>query len=73
MVRFYLYFAALRLIASDADVQRWYRAKTQRPGAIKNKTVIELMRKLAKALWHMARGEPYRVDKLINLKAVDGQ
>ena len=73
MVRFYLYFAALRLIQADPLVQRWYQAKTQRPGAIKKKTVIELMRKLAKAVWHIAKGEVYRVEKLFNLKAVVGQ
>ena len=73
VVRFYLYFAALRLIHADPVVQRWYQAKTQRPGAIKKKTVIELMRKLAKAVWHLAKGEVFTVDKLFNLKAVAGQ
>ena len=73
VVRFYLYFAALRLIQADPVVQRWYLAKTQRPGAIKNKTTIELMRKLAKAVWHIAKGEVFTVDKLFDLKAVAGQ
>lgn len=68
--RFYLYFAALRLIARDPAVQRWFKIKTNRAGALKNKTVIELMRKLAKALWHVARGEPFDVAKLFNLKAL---
>lgn len=73
VVRFYLYFAALRLINADPLVQRWYQAKTQRPGAIKMKTIIELMRKLAKAVWHIAKGEAFTVDKLFNLKIVASQ
>jgi len=70
--RFYLYYAALRLIARDPLVKRWFKAKTQRPGAIKLKTVVELMRKLAKGLWHIARGEAFDIEKLFNLKAVEG-
>jgi transposase len=70
VARFYLYFAALRLIAHNSTVQRWFALKTHRPGALKNKTVIELMRKLAKALWHVARGERFAPEKLFNLRAV---
>jgi transposase len=70
VARFYLYYAALRLIARDPLVKRWYEFKTNRPGAVKNKTTIELMRKLAGALWHVARGEPFDVGKMFNIKAV---
>jgi len=73
VVRYYLYFSALRWIGTDPLIQRWYRAKTQRPGAIKNKSVIALMRKLAKAVWYVARGEVFEVERLFNLKAVQGQ
>jgi transposase len=64
VARFYLYFAALRLIARDPVVGRWFTAKTRRPGAIKGKQVVELMRKLAQALWHQAHGRPFRSDRL---------
>jgi len=70
VARFYLYFAALRLIAHDPVVKRWFVHKTNRPGALKNKTVVELMRKLAKALWHIARGAVFDVNKLFNIQAV---
>jgi transposase len=72
VARFYLYFAALRLIAHDPLVRRWFQAKTARPGAIKGKQVVELMRKLAKALWHQAHGRPFRTEKLFNLPRVEG-
>jgi transposase len=72
LARFYLYFAALRLIAHDPVVARWFQIKTARPGAIKGKQVVELMRKLAKGLWHQAHGQRFSADKLFNLAAVAG-
>jgi transposase len=72
VARFYLYFAALRLIAREPMVARWFAAKTKRPGAIAGKQVVELMRKLVGALWHHAHGRPFQVEKLFNLSAVAG-
>lgn len=62
--RFYLYFAALRLIAREPVVGRWFRAKTQRPGAIKGKQVVELMRRIAKGIWHHGQGRRFRIESL---------
>jgi transposase len=72
LARFYLYFAALRLIRRDPVIKRWYELKAARPGAVKQKQVIELMRKLAKAFWHQANGHDFDVNRLVNLKAVAG-
>lgn len=63
--RQYLYFAALRLIRTCPVAKRWYEHKAV-PGA-KNKAVIAVMRKMASALWHIARGEAYRPEKLFNV------
>jgi transposase len=71
LARHYLYFAALRLIARNPAVKRWYALKTQRPGAVKMKQVIELMRKLAKAFWHQANGNAFDIQRLFNLKALE--
>jgi hypothetical protein len=55
--RYYLYLAALRLIRHDQVVGKWYERKVTRDGGkAKNKAVVAVMRKLAKALWHVARG-----------------
>ena len=70
VVRFYLYYAALRLLAREPRVQRWYTAKLARPGAVKGKCIVALMRKLAKALWHVARGARFDVEQLFDPKAV---
>jgi len=58
--RFYLYLAALRLLTRDPVVGRWYERKVARDGGkVKNKAVIAVMRKLVKALWHVARGAEF--------------
>lgn len=61
--RKYLYFAVLRLIHRNPAVAQWYKNKAQ-PRA-KSKTVVAFMRKLAKALWHVARGNPFDAKKLV--------
>ncbi len=66
IARRYLYFAALRLIKNDPHVKVWFQKKAD-PRA-KNKTVIALMRKLAKALWHIGRGERFDAHQLLTVK-----
>jgi len=65
VARHYLYFTALRLIYRDPVVKIWYQHKVD-PRA-KNKTVIALMRKLSKALWHVARGERFDASKMLTV------
>lgn len=67
VARRYLYFAALRLIKNDPLVKTWYSAKVD--ARAKNKTVIALMRKLAKALWHLALGKSFDAKKLLAVEA----
>jgi hypothetical protein len=64
--RFYLYMAVLRLIVHEPVIRDWYNRKVARDGGtVKNKAIIALMRKLVKALWHVARGEPFDPLKLV--------
>lgn len=69
LARKYLYFAALRLINNDPVISAWYQNKVD-PRA-KLKTVIALMRKLAKALWHVARGQRFDARKLVMTTVVN--
>ena len=64
-VRMYLYFAALRLIQKDSVVKEWYE-KRAAPKA-KLKTVVAVMRKLAKALWTVAQGQAFDAKKLFSV------
>jgi hypothetical protein len=71
VARFYLYFAALCLIGCNPLVKRWYVSRISRPGgAPKNKSLITLTRKVAEALWPVARGAVYWSEKLFNSNAV---
>ncbi|MDO9107289.1 MAG: transposase [Methylovulum sp.] len=63
--RKYLYLAALRLIQKDPVIAEWYQGKAD--PKLKMKTVIACLRKLAKALWHVARGERFDARKLVTL------
>jgi len=63
--RTYLYFAALRLLQNDPWVSQWYQAKLD--PKVKMKTVIALMRKLSKAMWHVARGKKFDARQLLSL------
>ncbi len=66
--RKYHYMAALRMIMNDKVTNAWYQAKLRRDGNVKKKAVIAVMRKLVRALWHVARGEEFDSSKLFNIK-----
>ncbi|MCP3859487.1 MAG: hypothetical protein GY704_07530, partial [Phycisphaeraceae bacterium] len=49
----------------DAVVAAWYARKVARDGGqAKTKAVIAIMRKLARALWHVSQGHPFDATKL---------
>ncbi|MES9857495.1 MAG: transposase [Sedimenticola sp.] len=70
MSRKYLYFAALRLFQREPIVNAWYQDKVRRDGGKKSKAVTALMRKLAKSIWHVARGETFDAAKLFNVQTL---
>jgi transposase len=66
--RFYLYWLVLRLVQHDVVIKAWYERKVARDGGrFKGRAVTAVMRKIVKALWHVARGEPFDSRKLFNL------
>ena len=67
--RKWLYLAALRLIQKDLVVKTWYERKVARDGGgRRKKAIIAVMRKLAKALWYVGRGEALDTRKLFDVK-----
>jgi hypothetical protein len=59
--------AVLRLIQSEPRFKAWYGRKVARSdGRYKGKAVVALMRKLAKALWHVSRGGTFDTSKLFD-------
>ncbi len=65
--RQYLWLAVSRWRKKDAVVQAWYAAKVKRDGGSKARAVVALMRKLVKALFHVARGEPMNTERLFDV------
>jgi transposase len=64
--RQYLWLAVFRWRQKDPVVQAWYAAKVQRDGGSKARAAVALMRKLVKALFHVARGAPMNTHKLFD-------
>ena len=64
-VRFYLYWLAMRMVKNDPNVKAWYERKVARQGGKRKKcALVAVMRKLVKALWYVARGEPFDSSQL---------
>lgn len=70
-VRHLLFMAALRLMKDDAVALSWCRARRGYKADQKIKAVVALMRKLARALWHVARGEAFDATKLFDIRRLD--
>lgn len=69
--RHYLFLCALRFVQRDPVVRAWYLSKLQRDGSISRcNAVVAVMRKLALALWHVARGSPFDSRKLFDLNTL---
>ena len=70
-VRQLLYLATLRLIHTDPVVAAWYRARGSYASNAKQKAVVAVMRKVARALWHVARGAAFDATKLFDVRRLD--
>lgn len=69
LCRMYLYFAVLRLLQHDEVVAAWYARKVARDGGqAKTKAVVAIMRKLARALWHVSQGQALDTAKLFDTR-----
>ena len=68
-VRYYLYFAVMRLIQQDSLMKQWYENKVKRDGGqAKLKALIAVMRKMVKGLWAASHhGEVFDSSKLVNI------
>jgi len=67
-VRQYLYLAALRFIFKNDIARRWYQARAAYRSERKMKAVVALMRKLARAMVHVARGDAFDATKLFDVR-----
>ena len=68
IARKFLYLAALRLIKDDAVAAAWYRNRKCYRAELKKKAVVAVMRKLVRALFHVARGSAFDSTKLFDTR-----
>ena len=67
-VRHYLWLAVHRWVQRDPIAQAWYQRKKARDGGRASRAVVAMMRKLAKALFHVGRGAEFDSTKLFDTK-----
>jgi len=67
-VRQLLWLAAFRWIQKDPIANAWYQRKKQRDGGRASRAAVALMRKLAKALYHVGRGATFDSSKLFDVR-----
>jgi transposase len=70
-VRQLLYLAALRMVKDDPTTAAWYRARKSHKAGQSLKAVVAVTRKLARALWHVARGAAFEPSKLFDTRRLD--
>jgi transposase len=70
-VRRYLFLAAMRMILSSPLVRRWYERRGAYREGIKHKAIVAIMRKLARAMVHVARGSAFDINKLFDVRRLD--
>jgi hypothetical protein len=67
-VRHYLWLAVFRWIQKDPIANAWYQRKKERDGGKSSRAAVALMRKLAKALYHVGRGATFDSSKLFDIR-----
>jgi transposase len=67
-VRQLLYLAVLRRVQSDRTTKAWYRGRKTYNEKSKQRAIVAVMRKLARALWHVARGATFDPSKLFDVR-----
>jgi transposase len=67
-VRQLLYLAVLRLVQSNPIAATWYRARSSYGDKSKQRALVAVMRKLTRALWHVAHGSRFDASKLFDVR-----
>jgi transposase len=68
IVRKYLFLAAMRLIQTDPVAKAWYQKRASFKADQKAKALIAVERKLCRALFHVAAGNPFDTSKLFDTR-----
>jgi transposase len=71
LVRQVLYLFALRMLQDSAAVRAWYKRRRGYTEDSKQRAIVAVMRKLVRALFHVARGDTFDASKLFDLRRLD--
>jgi len=71
LVRQVLYLFALRMIKESAAVRAWYKRRRGYTEESKQRAIVAVMRKLARAMFHVARGDAFDARKLFDVRRLD--
>lgn len=71
LVRQVLYLFALRMLHESPAVRAWYMRRRGYTEESKQRAVVAVMRKLVRALFHVARGDVFDASKLFDLRRLD--
>ncbi len=70
--RKFLFLSAMRLMRDDPTISAWVDAKPEHGAGWKIKRLVGLMRKLARALWHMVTNqEHFDITRFIDVKRLE--
>jgi transposase len=69
-VRQLLYMAAMRWLLEYPEAKAWYERRSAYAAGLKKKAVVAVMRKIVRALFHVARGSVFDVRKLFDTRAL---
>lgn len=71
LVRQVLYMLALRKIQEQPAVAAWYKRRRGYSEGSRQRAVVAVMRKLVRALFHVAKGAEFDASKLFDLRRLD--
>jgi transposase len=71
LVRKILYLFAMRMIQESSAVRAWYMGRRGYTEDSKQRAVVAVMRKLVRALFHVANGAPFDESKLFDVRRLD--
>jgi transposase len=71
VVRQVLYLFALRMLQSSKATSAWYKRRVSHREDSKKRAVVAVMRKLVRAIFHVARGHAFDETKLFDTRRLD--
>jgi hypothetical protein len=71
LARQVLYLFSLRMIKESPTVRAWYKRRRGYTEESKKRAVVAVMRKLVRALYHVARGNTFEPTKLFDVSRLD--